>query len=88
MITRKNLLYSTFVGLPVEISNSSQENLVGVKGIVVDETKNLLIIKAGEKELRIPKIGCTFIFTTEDGEEVEVEGRKIAFRPHERPKKV
>lgn len=88
MITRKNLLYSTFVGLEVEISNSSQQGLIGQKGIVVDETKNLLIMKTGKKELKIPKTCCTFVFTTEDDDKVEVEGKRIAFRPHERPKKV
>lgn len=89
MISPKNLLYSTLIGLPVEIVNSSQRHLLGLKGTVVDETKNLLVIeKPDGKEARIQKVACTFRFTLEGGENVDVEGRRIAFRPHERPKKV
>jgi len=86
---KKNLLYSTFIGLEVEISNSSQRELVGLKGKIVDETKNLLVIeKADGKEVRIPKVSGRFRFTLEDGSKFEIEGMKIAFRPEERPKKV
>lgn len=91
MITKKNLLYSTFIGLPVEVINSSQRKLIGLKGTVVDETKNLIVIeKEGEsrKEVKVPKVSATFRFTVENGEAVDVDGRSIAFRPHERPKKV
>ncbi len=89
MRTKKNILYSTFVGLEVEVANSSQHDLVGLKGKVVDETKNLIIIeKKDGKEAKLQKVGCRFRFTLDDGEKFEVEGRKIAFRPHERPKKV
>jgi ribonuclease P protein subunit POP4 len=89
MITRKNLLYSTFIGLQVEIANSSQHGLVGMRGTVVDETKNLIVIRKQDgKEAKIPKISSTFRFTLDSGEKMEVEGRRIAFRPHERPKKV
>jgi len=91
MITRSNLLFSTFIGLQVEIINSSQHALVGLKGTVVDETKNLIVIERegdAEKEVKVPKVSSTFRFTVENGENVDVEGQKITFRPHERPKKV
>ncbi len=89
MRTRKNILYSTFVGLQAEIVNSSQHDLVGLKGRVVDETKNLIIIeKEDGKEVKIPKVSSVFRLTLDNGEKIDIEGRKIAFRPHERPKKV
>jgi len=88
MRTKKNILYSTFVGLQVEIVNSSQRDLVGTKGKVVDETKNLIIIEKKDKEIKVQKVSCTFRFTLDDGETIDVDGKKIAFRPHERPKKV
>jgi len=89
MITRKTLLFSTFIALPVEIVNCSQRSLLGLKGIIVDETKNLIVIeKEDGKEVKIPKVSATFRFTTESGEKVDVVGRDIAFRPHERAKKV
>jgi ribonuclease P protein subunit POP4 len=89
MITRQNLLFSTFIGLPVEITNSSQRNLVGLKGTIVDETKNLIVIeKADGKEARIPKVSSVFRFTVDNGEKIDIAGKSIAFRPYERPKKV
>lgn len=88
MITKKNLLYSTFIGLKAEVMNSSQRSLVGLKGTIVDETKNLIVIETKEKEVKVPKVSATFRFTLDSGETIDVEGSKIAFRPHERPKKV
>ncbi|MFH1393650.1 MAG: ribonuclease P protein subunit [Candidatus Micrarchaeota archaeon] len=89
MRNKENIKYSTFIGLKVEISNSSQQGLVGLTGIVIDETKNLLVIEGKDgKERKIPKASCTFRFTLDNLEHVEIDGKDIAFRPHERPKKV
>ncbi len=89
MITKDILLYSTFIGLPVEIINSSQRSQVGTRGTVVDETKNLIVIeKSDKKEIKIPKVSSVFRFTTEDKKTVDVVGSAITFRPHERAKKV
>lgn len=89
MITKKNLVYSSFIGLMVEIVNSSQRELIGVCGKIVDETKNLIVIekKSGD-EVRIPKVSSVFRFNLDNDEFVDIDGRMIAFRPHERPKKV
>ena len=86
-VTEKNLLYSTFIGLNVEIINSSQRNLVGLKGSIVDETKNLIVIESKGKEVQVPKVSSVFRFYLSGGT-VDVEGRKITFRHYERPKKV
>ncbi|MFH1221750.1 MAG: ribonuclease P protein subunit [Candidatus Micrarchaeota archaeon] len=87
-VSRANLLFSTFIGLAIEVIGSSQRRLVGLKGKVVDETKNLLVIeKADGKEVKIPKASCQFRFTVDDGT-VAVDGSRIAFRHFERPKKV
>ncbi len=88
MITRHNLLYSTFIGLPVEVVNSSDRQMIGLGGMVVDETKNLLVIEKAGREIKVPKASCTFRFTLDSGEKKDVRGSAIAFRPHERPKKV
>jgi ribonuclease P protein subunit POP4 len=89
MRTKKNILYSTFIGLEVEISNSSAHELIGLKGKVIDETKNLLVIeKEDGREVKIQKVANTFRFTLDDKSVIEIQGKKIAFRPEERPKKV
>ncbi len=89
VITRKNILYSAFIGLAAEIVNSGQRSIVGLRGTVVDETKNMVHLELeGGRVVRVQKAGTTFRFTAEDGDKVEIDGRRIAFRPHERPKKV
>jgi ribonuclease P protein subunit POP4 len=89
MLNKKDLIYSTFIGYQIEIIRSTIENLNGKKGIVVDETKNLIIIEdENKKELKIPKNSSIFKFFLENGETAIIDGEKICFRPHERPKKV
>ncbi|MEM2909368.1 MAG: ribonuclease P protein subunit [Candidatus Bilamarchaeaceae archaeon] len=82
------VLFSTLIGTKTEIINSTQYSLVGVKGKIVDETKNLFVIETeGGKEIKIPKASCFFRFFIND-KFVDVDGRRIAFRHYERPKKV
>lgn len=89
MITKKNILYSTFIGLPVEVFKCNDSYLKGVKGKVIDETKNMIVIeKPDGKEIRLQKVACIFRFTLDDKTTVDVDGSKICFRPDERPKKV
>ncbi len=89
MRTIKNILYATFIGLKVEISKSSDRKLEGLKGTIVDETKNLIVIEKGDDlVVRIPKVSSEFLFTLDDGSPFRIEGRRITFRPHERAKKV
>jgi ribonuclease P protein subunit POP4 len=83
-----NLPYYTLIGIRVKIIKSSQEDLIGLEGTVVDETKNLIVISSRGKEMKIPKNSSTFRFYPEEGEPVDIRGREISFRPHERPKKV
>ena len=80
MITKKNLIYSTLIGLEVEIINSSQRHLIGLKGKITDETKNLLVIETSEKEVKVQKVSSEFRFTLEDGETADLEGRNLCFQ--------
>ncbi len=83
----KLLPYSTFIGYEVEVINATNPSLIGIKGKVVDETKNLLIVKTEKKEVKVPKNNAVFRFYL-NNEYVDVSGWAISFRPHERPKKV
>ncbi|MFH2106990.1 MAG: ribonuclease P protein subunit [Candidatus Micrarchaeota archaeon] len=89
MRTSNNLLFHTFIGLEVEVSNCSDRKHIGLKGKIIDETKNLIVIETVKgKEVKLPKASCIFLFHLDDGKTEEVEGKKIAFRPYERGKKV
>ena len=73
------------IGLQVSILRSPDPSLVGVAGLVVDETRNTLVVEAGGGEKRVPKGGARFRFDVQGG--VEVEGDEILFRPEDRTKK-
>ncbi|MBS3068324.1 ribonuclease P protein component 1 [Candidatus Micrarchaeota archaeon] len=89
MRTKQNILYHTFIGLDAEVINSSSRELVGKKGKIIDETKNLIVIESERgKEIKIPKTSCAFCFNLEDGTNFSISGEKIAFRPEERAKKL
>jgi len=86
MISARNLIRHEFIGLPVEVFDSSNEFQIGIKGRVVDETKNLLIIETKNGLKKVQKKGAKFIFKIPSGKKVKVDGIKIAKRPEERIK--
>jgi ribonuclease P protein subunit POP4 len=88
-----DILRHEFVGLPVEVAWSSNPDAVGLAGHVVDETRNMLMIKTRGTEdseggvKALPKKDCHFIFTLPDGEMIRVEGELLVSRPEDRIKR-
>ena len=76
-----------FIGLDVAVSASTCPSQVGMRGRVVDETKNTMMIERDGTERVIAKAGCEFKFE-EDGQSHVVSGNEIRFRPEDRIKKV
>ena len=85
MINPKNLIKHELIGLDVEVCESVNVN-VCIHGKVVDETKNMLIIKTFGIVKKIPKKENSFIFTLPSREKVKVNGSKILARPEDRIK--
>ena len=85
MITPRNLIKHELIGLKVEVEKSSNKSQIGIKGVVVNETKNTLIIKTKENEKRIQKKNATFVFKI-PGHKVRVDGNRIVARPEDRIK--
>ncbi|OGI11935.1 hypothetical protein A3K64_00485 [Candidatus Micrarchaeota archaeon RBG_16_36_9] len=86
MITAKELIRHELIGLKAEVAKSTNRFHVGIKGMVVDETKNLLVIETEDGIKKIQKKGTEFIFTISDNKKVKVNGAVIAKRPEERLK--
>ncbi len=84
MITPKNIVRHELIGLRTEITESSNPTCTGISGRVVDETKNLLIIKTGKGEKKIQKRNTKFIFTLPDRTRVKVDGSLLVARPEDR----
>lgn len=83
----KNIVLHELVGLDVEVVNSSDPFQIGIKGRVVNETKNLIFIRANDKIVRkIVKKTATFRFSYNKLHFI-VDGEEINFRAHERTEK-
>ena len=76
-----------FIGLEIEIIKSTNHSLNGLKGVVVDETKNTLIIETNEGRKSLLKQQIHFGFTY-DQKKYVIDGKMICFRPEERIKKI
>jgi ribonuclease P protein subunit POP4 len=84
----RNILQRELIGLEALVVNSSDPNLIGVSGRIIDETRGTLVIKGKkEKTYIIPKDTSIFKIISADGKEVEVDGIKLVARPEDRIKK-
>ncbi|MFA6214007.1 MAG: ribonuclease P protein component 1 [Candidatus Micrarchaeia archaeon] len=88
MMTAQNLALHELIGLRARVAESASRPHKGLSGLVVDETKNTLVIRVGKVEKTVPKKGSVFLFTLPGGEKVRLEGGRIAYRPYDRPKKL
>ncbi len=85
MRNEHNLHKHELVGLRLRVVRASDGGMVGMEGIVVDETRETLVI--GDRRRTLPKRGNTFEFTLEDGATTVIEGDDIAYRPEDRVKR-
>jgi len=87
-ITPSNILCHELIGLEVKILQYTDPKLVGLAGVVVDETlKSLVIEKSDKRRLRVFKANGVFAFKTPSGEEIVTVGVHIVGRPWDRLKK-
>nr|WP_321497517.1 ribonuclease P protein component 1 [uncultured Methanolobus sp.] len=62
-ITPSNLVFHELIGLQVVITECTNPTLEAIRGKVVDETKNMLIIQTKDRtEKKVQKNGTTFVF--------------------------
>ncbi|MCW3992450.1 MAG: ribonuclease P protein subunit, partial [Candidatus Bathyarchaeota archaeon] len=52
-ITARNLLRHELIGLDVEVVRDRNPSNASIRGRVVDETRNTLLIRKGERERRV-----------------------------------
>ncbi len=88
-INPKNILRHELIGLQAEVVEAQNPYLVGIKGIVLDETKNTLVIgEPGGERKTVLKFQAVFRFILPDGTKVLVDGKYLVGRPEERLKKL
>ena len=83
----KDILRHELIGLECIIVESKNKQLIGVKGKVVNETKNLLVLETEKKGKinKIPKNICTFQFEL-GKKKMIVKGSSIVGKPEDRIK--
>ncbi|MEM3396280.1 MAG: ribonuclease P protein subunit [Thermoplasmata archaeon] len=81
----KKWLKHEFIGHEIEIVSAPQKSLVGVRGVVVDETKNMLVIHVEGEDMKIPKKNLLFKILPTN---YVIDGNRIKFRPEDRIKKI
>lgn len=76
-----------FIGLETTVVKSSNPDVVGLSGKVVDETRNTLTILQDNTEKVIVKDTSVFEFVLPDETVVEIDGKVIMGRPEDRLKR-
>ena len=83
MITADNITSHEFIGLHTEITNSSNPQIIGLNGRIVNETKSMFTINTKNGTKSIAKSKNSWKFSIEN-KDVIVEGSKIVKRPFDR----
>ena len=82
---KSDLMRMELIGMETQVVGEGCES--GISGLIVDETKNTLVIDSGDRERTVPKKGNEFRFTYE-GQRTVIRGSEILHRPEDRIKKV
>ncbi|MBU5678572.1 MAG: ribonuclease P protein subunit [Candidatus Aenigmarchaeota archaeon] len=82
----RNILLHELIGLECKVIGSKNKNHLGIKGRIIDETKNLIILETKKGIKKISKKGAIFRLKLENGI-VEILGNDILARPEDRIKR-
>ena len=83
MITLDTITRHEFIGLETQIVKSSNSEVVGLNGTIINETKSMFTINTQKGIKKIPKSTSEWKFSIQ-GKESIVNGSKITKRPFER----
>lgn len=72
-----------YVGRELEVSEASNHLYDGIRGTILDETKNTFLVRCKNRDLRIPKRGNRFFISTQT-ERFDVAGNLILYTVEDR----
>ena len=84
-MNKKRFVKAELIGLTIEITNSKNKSLIGLKGKIIDETKNMLTIEKNNIIKRIIKNQSTLYFPKQ---KIKINGKFLIGRPEDRLKKL
>ncbi|MBI2667556.1 ribonuclease P protein subunit [Candidatus Woesearchaeota archaeon] len=82
----KDISRSELIGLSIEITESENKSLIGLRGKIIDETKNILTLDTKNGIKKIIKSQVKFKMET-NNRKIEVNGKLITNRPEDRLKR-
>ena len=82
-----DIIRHEFIGTQGKIAESPHAGYVGIRGEVIDETKNTFTLLHKGKAKSVMKNSVVFNFKFSDGTIVEIDGRLLVGRPEDRLKK-
>lgn len=80
----KKLVKYEFIGTEIEIIDSKNRSLIGMKGKISDETRNMFIL---DDDKKIIKSQCRFRMKI-NKKNVDIDGNDLVGRPEDRIKKL
>ena len=83
MITADNITSHEFIGLDTEITQSTNPQVVGLNGRIINETKSMFTINTEKGTKSMAKFTNSWKFSI-GRKEIVVKGSKIAKRPFDR----
>ena len=83
MITVDNITSHEFIGLHTEITQSTNPQIIGLNGRIIDETKSMFTINTKNGIKSIAKAKNSWKFSIEN-KNIVIDGSKIAKRPFDR----
>jgi len=83
MITADNIRSHEFIGLHTEISESTNPQVIGLNGRIINETKSMFTINTENGSRSIAKSTSNWKFSIQN-KDIIVKGTSIAKRPFDR----
>ena len=83
MITTENIALHELIGLDTEITQSSNVQLIGLKGKIVDETKSMFSLYTENGIKKLPKENSVWRFSFGNNE-IILNGDMLTKRSYER----
>jgi ribonuclease P protein subunit POP4 len=83
MITEHNIISHELIGLHTQITESSNSQIIGLNGTIIDETKSMIIMNTKNGTKMIAKSNNSWKFSV-DGKNVILNGTQISKRSFDR----
>ena len=86
----RNLNMREMIGCEIEIIDHTDPGIVGIRGIIIDETRNMFLVDTEDLKKNVSKKGSRFRIKALHGGEwvwLIIDGDSIIYRPEDRTKR-